>query len=146
MNQANRVLNLAKLTATKNTVIPVKTATSRQILDNVKPLIMTFLTIIKYHLAGTTLEINRMGSGRFSSGNIKPLNKIVGIIKPINEISKATRCESVTVEMSKPKAKEQITYKVLTPKSKPTLPFTGKPKTKTLINKIEVKLITESNK
>ncbi len=74
LNQANLVLNLAKLTDTKKMVMPVKTKTSRQMLSKSSPFIITFLTMIKYHLDGMTFEINCIGKGKFSNGNMNPLN------------------------------------------------------------------------
>lgn len=88
--------------------MPPKIAVSRQIEAKFKPFIITFRTMIKYHLAGIIFEINCIGKGRFSKGNIKPLNKIVGIIKPPNARNIATCCDSVMVEINNPKANEQM--------------------------------------
>ena len=61
--------------------MPTKTNVSRPTELKLNPFIITFRTMIKNHLAGTILEIICIGFGIFSIGNIKPLNKIVGIIK-----------------------------------------------------------------
>ena len=50
-----------------------------------------------------------MGLGKFSNGNIKPLNNKVGIIKPISDISNATCCDFAAVEIKMPNANEQKT-------------------------------------
>src|SRR6478735_5982331 len=78
----------------------------------------------------------RSGSGIFSIGNIKPLSIIVGRNIPVNAMNMAVCCESVLVEMSKPKAKQVSVNKILSKMSSNKLPLTGTSSTNTLSNRI----------
>lgn len=61
-----------------------------------------------YHLAGMTLEIICSGSGIFSTGNIMPESKTVGIISTIPENSMASTCVLAMVDTSNPNNKDTI--------------------------------------
>ena len=71
----------------KNTVVPNKIRASIQTTRRPPPLIITFFTMLKYHLAGTILEMIRNGTGIFSIGNMNPLSISVGKNIPMSEIN-----------------------------------------------------------
>ena len=91
-------------------------------------------------------DMTRKGKGIFSTGNIKPLNMMVGKNKPIIEMNIAVCCESVTDEISKPNDKQVMINNMLSPISSTRLPLIGTPKTKTLNNKMLMILIIDSSK
>src|SRR6478736_1006961 len=91
-------------------------------------------------------EITRNGKGMFSTGNIKPLNIIVGKNKPIIEISIAVCCEFAIDDISKPNDKQVMVNKILSPPNNNRLPFIGTPSTKTLSNKMLVMLMMDSSR
>ena len=70
----------------------------------------------------------------FSIGNIKPLKSIVGNNIPIKDMSIATCCELVLMEINIPNVKQAMINSILSAKSKRMFPFIGRSNTKTLNN------------
>ena len=130
----------------KNNIIQAKMSVSFQITCKPTPLIITDFTMIKYHLAGTMFETVRIGNGIFSTGNIKPLNMIVGKNMPINEINMAACCDAALDDISRPKDNETNVNKILSNINNTKLPLIGTSSTKRLSKRMEEILIVESNK
>ena len=116
--------------------MPINIKVSFQTYFNPTPFIMTDLTIIKYHLAGTILDIILKGRGIFSIGNIKPLNIIVGRNIPTSEINMAVCCESVVDEINKPSESASMVNNILSEKSNMIFPLMGTSNTNVLNNKM----------
>src|SRR5690606_30909306 len=95
------------------------------------------------HLAGMIWDTSCKGYGIFSSGNIKPVNRMEGTNMPISEINMADCCEAVLLEINKPRESAVIINNVLTAYRSKILPLIGMPKTKTLSNKMIVRLIRD---
>ena len=88
-------------------VIPVRMINSFQICEIPIPFIITPLTIIMYHFAGTKFESTCKIMGMLVIGKAYPLNITTGSIKPNKEINIAACCVSVIVEISIPKDRAQ---------------------------------------
>src|SRR6185295_12616610 len=91
-------------------------------------------------------DTTRRGNGMFSTGNMNPLNMIVGRNKATNEMNIAVCCDSAPDEISKPRDNETSVNKMLSLASNTRLPLTGTPSTNTLSNKMLAILIADNNR
>ena len=91
-------------------------------------------------------DSNLKGNGMFSTGNINPLNIMVGKNMPVNAMNIAVCCDAVTDDISNPNDKHVIVNKILSLINKNKFPLIGTPNTKTLSNKILTMFTIDNNK